>query len=158
MQGANSFYGPVYYVPTWVLVGLVFLLAAATVVGLILYTTRKKTIKNIETLKPLEPKIVDLNTLKKKYLGMIDQIETYYNDHRTSASVAHQQMSKAVRLFYYEALGFHAEVMTLRDLKRSNYKNLSLVIEKYYPDEFDMLEEGLVAQSAERARELIRKQ
>ena len=63
-----------------------------------------------------------------------------------------------MRTFYYEALGFHAEVMTLEDLKQSHHKDLATLIGKYYPDEFDMLEQGLVAQSAQKARDLIRKQ
>ena len=154
----SEFYGPVYYSGVWALIGVFFLLCAGAVVGLIFYATRKKTIKQIHTLKPLAPKAVDLKKKKKKYLGIIDQIETYYNDHRTSASVAHQQLSKAVRTFYYEALGFHAEVMTLEDLKQSHHKDLATLIGKYYPDEFDMLEQGLVAQSAQKARDLIRKQ
>lgn len=157
-MSGNDYYGPVYYSAAWPLIGILFLLTAALIMGVVFYATRKKTAKTIQTLQPLEPKVVDLNSLKQKYLGMIDQIENYYNDHLTSSSAAHQQLSKATRLFFYEALGFHAEVMTLSDLKRSNYKDLTEVIEKYYPDEFDGLEEGLVAQSAERARELIKGQ
>ena len=45
--------------------------------------------------------------------------------------------------------------MTLSDLKRSKKVNLTQVINIYYPDEFNQLEKGPVAQSAELARKLI---
>ena len=63
-----------------------------------------------------------------------------------------------MRLFYYEAMGFHADVMTLSDLKKSNHKALVKLIDSYYPDEFDTLEKGSVADAAERARKLVREQ
>ena len=96
-----------------------------------------------------------MNALKQKYLGLIDQAERNYNDHKIKASVAHQHFSLIVRLFYCEAVGFHAEVMSLRDLKRSNYTKLIETIENLYPDEFDTLEKGSVKTAAEKARKLV---
>ena len=157
-DGNQLFYGPEYYSFVWVLVGIVSLGVAIGLIAMIFYVTRKKTMKSLKTLKPLAPKVVDLNELKQKYLGLIEQVVTLYNDHRITASVAHQHLSKLVRLFYYEALGFHAEVMTLSDLKKTRHEELTKVIGDYYPDEFDTLEKGLVAQSAEKARELVEKQ
>ena len=55
-------------------------------------------------------------------------------------------------------MGFHADVMTLRDIKKSNYKQLAEFVEQHYPDEFDMLEKGSVADAAERARRIVREQ
>ena len=53
-------------------------------------------------------------------------------------------------------MGFHAEVMTLNDLKRTNYTKLAKLIYQYYPDEFDTLENGVVQQSIEHARDIVR--
>ena len=61
-----------------------------------------------------------------------------------------------MRLFFCEAMGFHAEVMTLNDLKRTNYTKLAKLIDQYYPDEFDTLENGVVQQSIEHARDIVR--
>ncbi len=148
-------YGPIYYGFGWTMVGILFALLAAGLVFLIFFITRKKTLKSLSTLKIQQPKIVDLNALKQKYLGLIDQAERNYSDHKIKASVAHQHFSLIVRLFYCEAVGFHAEVMSLRDLKRSNYTKLIETIENLYPDEFDTLEKGSVKTAAEKARKLV---
>lgn len=83
-------YGPIYYSFGWTMVGILFALLAAGLVFLIFFITRKKTLKSLSTLKIQQPKIVDLNALKQKYLGLIDQAERNYNDHKIKASVAHQ--------------------------------------------------------------------
>ena len=151
-------YGPFYYSLAWLFVGILFLLLTVAVIALIFHLTRKKEIKTIANLKPQAPKTIDIEALKAKYLAMVDEVEGQFNTHKTKASVAHQQLSLIVRLFYYEALGFHADVLTLNDLKKSRYEHLTQVIERYYPDEFDGLEKGSVANSANMARELIKEQ
>lgn len=157
-DASELMYGPFYYGFVWLLVGLLFLGMAVAIVAVIYYLTRKKEIKTIASLKPQAPKVIDIEALKAKYLAMIDEVERQFNAHKTKASVAHQQLSIIARLFYYEALGFHADILTLSDLKKSRHEHLTQVIEKYYPDEFDGLEKGSVAQSAEMARQLIKEQ
>lgn len=151
-------YGPFYYSFIWLIVGILFLGLAIAIVALIFYATRKKEIKTIANLKPQAPKVVDIEALKAKYLAMVDEAERQFNNHKTKASTAHQQLSLIARLFYYEALGFHADILTLADLKKSRHERLTQTIEKYYPDEFDGLEKGSVSNSAEMARNLIREQ
>ncbi len=150
--------GPFYYGIIWLFIGLLFLAIAIGIIITIFYLTRKKEIKSLASLKPQKPKTIDLDALKAKYLEMIDEIERLFKERKTKASVAHQQLSLVVRLFYYEALGFHADILTLNDLKKSRHEHLAQVIEEYYPDEFNGLEEGSVAQSAEKARELVKEQ
>ena len=99
-----------------------------------------------------------MDALRAKYLAMVDEAERLFKERKNKASVAHQQLSLIVRLFYYEALGFHADILTLTDLKKSRHEHLTQVIEEYYPGEFDGLESGSVAQAAEKARELIKEQ
>ena len=109
-------------------------------------------------LKIEAPQTVDLNALRNIYLSLIDQAERNYENHMIKASVAHQHFSLIVRLFYAEGLGFHADIMTLTDLKNSFKQDLVDLIEHYYPDEFNTLEKGSVKEAAEMARELVRKQ
>ena len=151
-------YGPFYYGFIWLLIGLVFLGLAISIVVFIFYLTRKKEIKTIANLKPQAPKVIDIEALKAKYLAMVDEAEKQFNARKTKASTAHQQLSLIARLFYYEALGFHADILTLADLKKSRHERLTQTIEKYYPDEFDGLEKGSVSNSAEMARNLIKEQ
>ena len=158
MSENSLFYGPTYYNISWTLIGVAFLLLAIGIIVAIFYFTRRKKIRTLSTLKVEQPKIVDLNELKKKYIGLIDQAERNYNNHMIKASVAHQHFSLIVRMFYAEGLGFHADLMTLSDLKNSFKEDLVELIENYYPDEFDTLEKGSVKDAAERARELVRKQ
>lgn len=152
---SGTLYEPLYYNISWTIIGVAFILMALAIIGAILYATRKKQIKSLGTLKVEQPKILDMDALKKKYLGLIDQAERSYLDHRIKASVAHQHFSLIVRLFYGEALGFRADIMTLDDLKRSTYTQLIKTIEKLYPDEFDTLEKGSVKDAAENARKLV---
>ena len=158
MSDGDLFYGPVYYGISWTLIGLAFLILSVGIIVAIFYFTRRKKIRTLSTLKVEQPKVIDLNELKKKYIGLIDQAERNYNNHMIKASVAHQHFSLIVRMFYAEGLGFHADLMTLSDLKNSFKEDLVELIEHYYPDEFDTLEKGSVKDAAECARELVRKQ
>lgn len=159
MSGDSTiFYGPLFYNIAWPLIGVALIGIAAAAVFLIFFFTRKRKIRTLESLKLEEPKKVDLSELKTKYIGLVDQAERSFNNHMIKASVAHQHFSLIVRSFYAEGLGFHADIMTLTDLKNSFKEDLIKLIEHYYPDEFDMLEKGSVKDAAELARELIRKQ
>ena len=155
MLNSTEMYGPFYYNPIWIVIGVVFLLAAGAVIFMIYYTTRKKEIKSLKNIELKPPKVVDMNALKAKYLSMINEVEQNFRARKIKSSVAHQQLSLIVRLFYYEALGFHADVLTLSDLKKSNYKTLTQTIEIYYPDEFDAIQRGSVADAAKLARKLV---
>ncbi len=154
----NYMYGPLYYDISWVLLGILLLLIVIAIVVLIFYITRKKEVKTLKSLKVTPAKKVDMDSLKKKYIGLIDQAERDFQNHRIKASVAHQHFSLIVRLFYAEGLGFHADILTLTDLKKTNYTMLIDTIEGLYPDEFDTLEKGSVAKAAENARRLVRNQ
>ncbi len=159
MQEDNVlYYGPITYSPIWTLIGLLLLGIAIGIIIAIIYATRKKEVKTISTLKVHAPKVVDVNALRRKYLKMIDEAEERYKHRQVKASQCHQQLSLIVRLFFYEALGFHADVMTLNDLKKTNHKKLAELIDGFYPDEFDTLENGSVSSAAESARKIVREQ
>jgi len=159
MSDASSYMnGPAYYSLSLVLWGIALVMTAGAIIGAIFFVTRRKKIKSLASLKIIEKKPIDLDALKTKYLGLIDQAERNYNDHKIKSSVAHQHFSLTVRLFYAEALGFHANILTLSDLKKTNYTMLIETIEKLYPDEFNTLEKGSVATAAENARRLVRNQ
>lgn len=157
MSDASKYmYGPEYFSLAWTFVGIGLILFAVGIVALIFFLTRKKQVRSLATLRVEAPKTVNMNELKTKYIGLIDQAERRFNDHQIKASVAHQHFSLIVRLFYSEAIGFHANIMTLDDLKRSRHTKLIQTIEDLYPDEFDTLEKGSVQKSAEEARKLVR--
>ena len=151
----NLVHSVVYYSPLWFIISILFLLAVSGIVFYIIYATRKKTIQTLSNLKSNQPKVVRLDDIRQRYLIMIDDTVNRFQNHRIKASFAHQELSLIVRLFYAEVDGFHAELLTLSDLKKTELSNLTRTIEQYYPSEFNKLENGSVESSAQIARELI---
>lgn len=149
---------PVYYNNIWLLIGVFLLLIAATVVFLIFFATRKKKIKTIANLTVSPPTVIDLSSLRQKYLNMVSNVVKRYDAGELKASEAHQKLSLIVRRFFAESYGFRAEYLTLSDLKKSNKKSLTDAIEKYYPEEFNLLQQGSVLSAAKIASDLISKE
>lgn len=158
MSGSNFYYGQISYSPLWLIISLGLLLIVASIIYTIFRVTRRRNIKTLGTLRIQAPKVVNMNVLRDKYVRLINQTEERFIRRQIKASEAHQQLSLLVRLFYCEGMGFHADVMTLDDLKKSNYKRLEKLVNQYYPAEFDKLENGAVSQSAQRAREIVREE
>lgn len=158
MSGNNFYYGQISYSPLWLIISLGLFIIVFAIIYVIFRVTRRRNIKTLGSLKIQAPKVVNMNVLRNKYVKLINQTEERFIRRQIKASVAHQQLSLLVRLFYYEGMGFHADIMTLSDLKKSNYKRLEKLVDQYYPAEFDKLENGAVSQSAQRAREIVREE
>lgn len=157
MSGArDTFYGPISYSPVWLIIGIVLFVAAIAIIVAILYVTRRREIRSIGNLRVTAPKVVNMNVLRDKYIKLINQAEESFRRRQIKASECHQKISLLVRMFYYEGMGFRADVMTLDDLKKSNHRALIEFIDKMYPAEFDTLENGAVADAADRARKIVR--
>lgn len=155
MQENDNFYGPISYKAQWLIFGIVCFVLLALMYFFIFFITRKKVIKNLATLKQLPPKVINKDELKQKYLALIAQAEAEHAQGLSKNSVAHQQISLLTRLFFCELHGIHTDVMTLGDLKKSRFNDLSAMIEGFYPNEFNMLEKGNVTESANSAKQLI---
>ncbi len=143
------------YNAVWSVLAILLLVLVFVIYFLIFFFTRKKEIKTIAHLPATEPVIIDMNAIRAKYLAMVAEVVAKFDAKKIKASEAHQELSLVVRRFYAEAYKFKAEFLTLSDLKKTNKKPLTDAIEKYYPDEFDLLEKGSVADAAEIARRLI---
>ncbi len=152
---SNLLFEPASYNILWTLLGAVCLLLVIIILLAIFLATRKKKIKTIAHLAPKKPVIIDINAIREKYLLEVVRIESEFDARKIKASKAHQELSLVVRKFYTEAYRFRAEFLTLTDLKKSSKKALTATIEKYYPEEFNLLEKGSVADAAESARKLI---
>ena len=146
---------PASYNVIWSIIAIAIVLLIGLGIFLIFFFTRKKEIKTIAHLETSEPVVIDLASIRSKYLAMVDQTVQKFNAKQIKASEAHQELSLIIRRFFAEAYKFRAEFLTLRDLKKTNKKALTAAIERYYPDEFNLLEKGSVADSAETARQLI---
>ncbi len=146
---------PMYYSIIWTFIGILFIGITGSILFMIFYVTRKKPINTIANLKPAKPVVKDIASIRKKYLLMVDEVEQRFGMRKIRAAKAHQELSLVVRLFYAEICGFHAEMLTLNDLKRSKNIKLADLIEKYYPEEFSGLDQRSVLDSGRKARELI---
>lgn len=150
--------GPIYYSNLWLILGILFFVVAIIIIIAIFYVTRKKEVKTISTLATLKPTVIDLSSLRQKYLSMISDVVKRYDRGELKSSEAHQKISLIVRRFFAESYGFRAEFLTLSDLKKSDKKTLTSAIERYYPEEFNLLEKGSVLNAARTANELISKE
>ena len=77
------------------MIGLLLLGLAIGIIVAIIYTTRKKEIKTISTLKITAPKVVNMNVLRDKYLKMIDAAEERFKRRQIKASQCHQPQHPA---------------------------------------------------------------
>ncbi len=155
MQNAEGFYAPEHYGLLWFFVGLALLVAVACWYGFVLWSTRRKPQPNVSKLPAQEPVRPDLATLKAKYLALIAQVEAKVSQQATTTRAAHQELSLLVRYFVYETNGFRAQVLSLSDIKHTDFTAIANVIERYYPAEFAALEQGDIAAAITTAKELV---
>lgn len=155
MQNAKELLTLVGYQPQWLIIGCVLFVSVFVWFGFVFWFTRHKVQK---TVLNIGPKILvgkDLEALKRKYLGLIDEVQQQSATQKIVARVVHQRLSLLVRLFAFEASGFRAQVMTLADLERGRFPALREVIATYYPNEFEIVLRGTVEDALRRAREVV---
>ena len=119
------------------------------------YSTRRRSHRSLATLKPKPYTPPDLTDLKQKYQRLIDEIEQKYTAKELSSRKAHQQLSRALRMFVVEINGHRVDTLTLQDLEKTRYKTLAAAIEKFYIPEFTAVEQGSVAEAAALARKTV---
>ncbi len=147
-------YGLTTYAVIWLIIGLILLVAIAAWYGAVFWLTRKKPVSSIADLKLLTSPL-DLNALKAKYIKIVDEYYLQYEQHEVSRRALHRNLSIAVRYFVYEANHFPAPNLTLYDIRRAPYPNLTNLIRKYYVDEFAVIESGEPLLSAQAAKGVI---
>ena len=96
-----------------------------------------------------------LTDLKQKYQQLIDEIEQKYTTKELSSRKAHQQLSRALRMFVVEINGHRVDTLTLRDLEKTRYKTLAAAIKQFYIPEFTAVEQGSVTEAAALARKTV---
>lgn len=150
MQNVDKLNPPIQYDLIWLFIGLGLMLLILIWYGLAFWLTRRKKPKMLGNLRQLRPP-VDLDKLKAKYLQLIEQLYARYVNREIELRELHQNLSKLVRAFTYEANGFPALVLTLSDMKFSPYPKLTQLIGYYYPNEFSAITKGDAATSKQAA-------
>ena len=142
---------------TAMLVGVLLVVGLCTWYGFVFFVTRKKPQRTLATLKPKPYATPDITRLQEKYLSMLSELEEKYSDKKLSNKAVHQKLSYLVRFFAYEVNGHRVDTLTLADLEKSRYENLTKAVRLYYPAEFAKFQESDVATSMALAREVIQK-
>lgn len=157
MQDAKELLPLATYSPLRLVIGCVIAALVIGWVSWVFWVTRRQKARTIATLgaKPIVQK--DINALKKKYLGLIDEVAQQSAKRQLNNRASHQKLSLLVRLFAFEASGFRAQVMTLADISKGRFPALRDVIATYYPNEFDNdhVVMGSVDDALQRARQVV---
>ena len=143
------------YDPLWLVVGCLLLSAIILWYGFVFSSTRRRSHRSLATLKPKPYTPPDLTDLKQKYQQLIDEIEQKYTTKELSSRKAHQQLSRALRMFVVEINGHRVDTLTLRDLEKTRYKTLAAAIKQFYIPEFTAVEQGSVTEAAALARKTV---
>lgn len=155
MSGGSGLNPPIQYSISWLLIGIFLMFVIIIWYAFVFWHTRLKQSKTIATLKKHAPVVVDISKLKQKYLALIREEANKYREKQISPRTLHINLSKLCRFFIFEVKGFPAPTLTLSDLKRSDQKMLTALIETYYPNEFDSILHGQPEVSVKQAEDLI---
>ncbi|HMS32376.1 MAG TPA: hypothetical protein PKA29_03870 [Candidatus Saccharibacteria bacterium] len=155
MQSDKLPYQNINYSHLWIIIAFILLVLLMTWVTLIFAITRKRHLKpKVDILSPQAQK-AKLEFLQKKYLNLINETETLYRSGELNLRVLNQKLSLIIRFFAYEASGFEAHVLTLLDIKKSEFSKLSEAINHYYPTEFSSHQKGSAEEALRLAREVV---
>lgn len=151
-----SLQGWMTYQWRWLIIGLVLIALVVLWYGFVFFITRHKEPRTLATLKPKAYTPPDLSALKQKYLALITEVETAHQTNGLSARLVHQKLSYLLRMFVYEIRGHRVDTLTLADLQRTRYKELTGAIETLYLPEFARVQQGDTAAAIALARKVVR--
>ncbi len=155
MQKTTELREWVSYEPIWLIVGLILLTMLVSWYCFVFFSTRHKKPQSLATLKPQPYTPPDLTALKQKYLQLIKEVETAHQSKEISARLVHQKLSYLLRMFVFETHGHRVDTLTLADLQKTRYEQLTKAIERYYLPEFTKVQQGDVDSALLLAREVI---
>ncbi len=155
MQKNDLLSPSVQYNIIWFIIGAVLLLLIIVLYTYIFWTTRKKKIRTLATLPVITQVHVSIDALREKYLKIITTIEFQYQNKEIDLRQLHLLLSTTVRLFVYEVKGISVHKLTLTEIKNADLIKLYDVIVKYYPLEFDSLQNGDANNSVALAKGMV---
>ena len=119
---------------------------------------RNKQKKRVEDkIKVEEIKNVDINEIKRKYLEVLDVIESQLNTNMIHIRIAYQDISRVIRHFVYEVTNIHVQNYSLKEIKDLDMPMLYELMQEYYVPEFSKYSYGNVKDSLQKTRKVIEK-
>lgn len=148
-------YPPVGYGVLWLIMACAGIVLLFLWYGFVFWVTRRKHQRTLATLKPLAPPPLDIPAIQAKYFGLISEVEQAYTRGEIKSRAVHQKLSILLRFFAQEAHGIRAYSLTLSDLRKTRYTQLTAAIDAYYRPEFDAVLVGDVSAALTTAREVV---
>ena len=123
----------------------------------ILFLRKKKDKKIKEDYEILDLSYKDINYIRKKYLKKINELEDKVNNKQITNRKAYLSLSAIVRNFVHEMTGIKVHKYTLKDIKKLNMPQLTMLVEEYYHPEFAEYSLGNIKESISKTRKVIEK-
>ena len=123
----------------------------------ILILRKKKDKKIKEDYEILDLSYKDINYIRKKYLKKINELEAKVNNKQITNRKAYLSLSAIVRNFVHEMTGIKVHKYTLKDIKKLNMPQLTMLVEEYYHPEFAEYSLGNIKESISKTRKVIEK-
>ena len=154
----GEFFPPVQYQPWWGLLGFLILVLVVGWWVYVFLSTRKSRVPQPATAPA--PRGPGVETIRKRYLGLIDETRAAYAKGELHDREAYHQLSMLLRSYVEEREGTRTVTMTLKDLRETPLTPLSDAVARLYPGAFgadaaDIQRTGTVAQAVDAARGLV---
>ena len=104
---------------------------------------------------PQIPPLTGLAPARRTALARISAVEKGVAAKTLPIREAHLELSAILREFAFAVTGVDARVMTLAELKASNFHSIADVVAQYYPIAFQVTEHTALGNSAELARRVV---
>lgn len=149
----GEFIPPVPYQPWWGLLGFLILGLVVAWWVFVFVSTRKGRVP----VPPVSgaPQGARVDTIRRRYLGLIDETRASYAKGDLPQREAFHQLSMLMRSYVEEREGTRTVTLTLRELRATPLKPLSDAVARLYPGAFSPDHPGTVAQAIDDARGLV---
>lgn len=131
---------------------LLILLIVAFIVTLIVLLVLKAK-KNRPVIEYIP--IADINTIKSKYLKMVEELVDGVNSRKFSDRRAYNELSGIIRKFTFEATNIDVMKCSLNDIRKLKMPALTKLVEEYYEPEFSYEGTGDILSSIEKTKGVI---
>ena len=100
--------------------------------------------------------IPDVNHLKDNYIKKLRKLYKNIQDQKIDLREGYAKLSKLIREFIEKSTGINVLVLSKNEIKKLEIKELSLLMEEYYPPEFSKISSGDFLKSINRSIEVIK--
>lgn len=160
MQTTVKLQAPYEYSSFWVVMPILILIGTIIFFGIKFisnYMKKKKAEEENnkkEVIKPKDLTFTEIETLKGKYLDLLDELEMNLDE--IGVRKAYQKLSTIIRGFVTEATNVNVNTLTLQEINPKTMPMLYALIQEYYAPEFSQNSESNLNNSILNTRKVIK--